>query len=210
MNEYKQNLKKLYKIFKTTKFPLYNQIHSEQSRGNRNLLLKYNYKPLSKEYFMKDNIYFISRLYKADKYMEKRNLKGGIFKIKSLDKNHPDYQLIQDTKTKLKTNNFLNKSHNNDLYKVSTKIFGSEFVESNKSKRYNNLLNILNDKDDFDYRILLRKIKKKKKIKISFLNFKNAKTSSHKSFVEKKDYNKFPPVKNKLLKQYLEINKEDN
>ena len=210
MNEYKQNLKKLYKIFKTTKFPLYNQIHSEQSRGNRNLLLKYNYKPLSKEYFMKDNIYFISRLYKADKYMEKRNLKGGIFKIKSLDKNHPDYQLIQDTKTKLKSNNILNKSHNNDLYKVSTKIFGSEFVESNKSKRYNNLLNILNDKDDFDYRILLRKIKKKKKIKISFLNFKNAKTSSHKSFVEKKDYNKFPPVKNKLLKQYLEINKEDN
>ena len=210
MNEYKQNLKKLYKIFKTTKFPLYNQIHSEQSRGNRNLLLKYNYKPLSKECFIKDNIYFISRLYKADKYMEKRNLKGGIFKIKSLDKNHPDYQLIQDTKTKLKTNNFLNKSHNNDLYKVSTKIFGSEFVESNKSKRYNNLLNILNDKDDFDYRILLRKIKKKKKIKISFLNFKNAKTSSHKSFVEKKDYNKFPPVKNKLLKQYLEINKEDN
>ena len=185
MNEYKQNLKKLYKIFKTTKFPLYNQIHSEQRTGNRNLLLKYNYKPLSKECFVKDN-------------------------IKSLDKNHPDYQLIQDTKTKLKTNNFLNKSHNNDLYKVSTKIFGSEFVESNKSKRYNNLLNILNDKDDFDYRILLRKIKKKKKIKISFLNFKNAKTSSHKSFVEKKDYNKFPPVKNKLLKQYLEINKEDN
>ena len=210
MNEYKQNLKKLYKIFKTTKFPLYNQIHSEQRKGNRNLLLKYNYKPLSKEYFVKDNIYFISRLYKADKYMEKRNLKGGIFKIKSLDKNHPDYQLIQDTKTKLKTNNILNKSHNNDLYKVSTKIFGSEFVESNKSKRYNNLLNILNDKDDFDYRILLRKIKNKKKIKISFLNFKNAKTSSHKSFVEKKDYNKFPPVKNKLLKQYLEINKEDN
>ena len=56
----------------------------------------------------------------------------------------------------------------------------------------------------------MRKIKKKKKIKISFLNFKNTKTSSHKSFVEKKDYNKFPPVKNKLLKQYLEINKEDN
>ena len=206
MSEIKQNLKKLYRIFKSTKFPLYNGLQLEKGKVNRNIFLKYKYQPINKEISLKDNIYFTSRLFKSKKFIPKRNLQSGIFEIKSLDRNHPDFQIIENNKAKLKSHNILNNSHNSDLYRVGTKILGSQFVELNKKN--NNLLKIFNDRDDFNYRILLERMKKKKRI--AFLNYKNTHYNSYKSFFEKKDFKKFPPFKNKLLKHYFEINKEDN
>ena len=98
-------------------------------------------------------------------------------------------------------NNIMNNSHNNDLYKVGTKILGSEVVEYNKIN--NNLLNILNDKDDFEYKILFQKFSNNKSRLSS--KYKNAQTNTHDSLTERSGFNKFPPIKNKLLKEYFRI-----
>ena len=207
MSEIKQNLKKLYKIFKTTKFPFYNKAQFEKKKGNKNIFLRRNYQPLKREFLSKEdipskNLYYTSRLYKYEKYNPKIKLKKGIIKIKTLDKNHPDFQIIENHKTKMKYNNIImNNSHNNDLYKVGTKILGSEIVEYNKIN--NNLLNILNDKDDFEYKILFQKFSNNKSRLSS--KYKNAQTNTHDSLTERSGFNKFPPIKNKLLKEYFRI-----
>ena len=205
MSEIKHNLKKLYKIFKTTNFPFYNKAQFEKKKGSKNIFLRRNYQPLKREFVSKEdkpsnNLYYTSRLYKFGKYNPKIKLKKGIIKIKSLDKNHPDFHIIENNKAKMRSNNFMNNSHNNDLYKVSTKILGSEIVEYNKIN--NNLLNILNDKDDFEYKILLQKFKNKSRLSSKY---KNAQTNTHDSLTERSGFHKFPPIKNKLLKEYFRI-----
>ena len=204
-SEVKQNLKKLYKIFKTTKFPFYNKRQLEKRKGSKNIFLRCNYKPLAKEFISKEdiplnNLYFTSRLYRCEKFNPKRKLKSGILKIKSLDKNHPDFQIIQYNKAKMKSY-LMNKSHNNDLYKVGTKILGSELNEYKKIN--NNLLKILNEKDDFEYKILFKKFSKNKNE--SLLKYKNAETNTNNSLTERSSLYKFPPIKNKLLKHYFGI-----
>ena len=212
MIEVKQNLKKLYKIFKSTKFPFFNKVHLEKRKGSKNIFLKCNYKPLTKEFISKENIplnnlYFTSRLYRYEKFNPKRKLKSGILKIKSLDKNHPDFQIIEKNKAEIKLGNRMNNSHNNDLYKVGTKILGSELGEYNKIN--NNLLNILNEKDDFEYKILFKKFSNNKSRLLS--KYKNAQTNTYNSLTERISFYKFPPIKNKLLKQYfgIKINKKE-
>ena len=195
MTEIKQNLNRLYKIFKSTKFPFYN-------KGQLN-------KPIKRESFLKaktplNNLYFTSRLYRYEKYNPKRKLKSGILKIKSLDKNHPDFKIIENHKTKLKTNNNLSTSQSYDLYKVSTKILGSEWVEYNQINN-NNLLNILNEKDDYEYKILLQKHTQKNNKENFFPKYKNATTNTYNSLTERNSFSKFPPIKNIFLKKHFGI-----
>ena len=182
MTEIKQNLNRLYKIFKSTKFPFYN-------KGQLN-------KPIKRESFLKaktplNNLYFTSRLYRYEKYNPKRKLKSGILKIE----NH---------KTKVKTNNNLSTSQSYDLYKVSTKILGSEWVEYNQINN-NNLLNILNEKDDYEYKILLQKYTQKNNKENFFSKYKNATTNTYNSLTERKCFSKFPPIKNIFLKKHFGI-----
>lgn len=212
MSEIKKNLNKLYKIFKTTKFPFYNkEPNLKKTKGSKNIFLLRNYKPLKKEFLFKENtpsnnLYYTSRLYRSDKYNPMKKLKSGMIKINYLDKNHPDFQLIEKNKEKLKTYNNMNNNHKSDLYKVSPRILGSELVEYNKIN--NNLLNILNDKDDFEYKIILQKILKKNKTAFLFSKYKNAQTNTFHSMTQKNGFGQYPPVKNMLLKKYFGIKNE--
>ena len=75
-----------------------------------------------------------------DKYNPKRKIKNGIFKIKALDKTHPDFKLIENNKKRNKT--YIDLNHSNSIYKVSNRILGSEFEEYKKIN--NNLFPSLN------------------------------------------------------------------
>ena len=205
MSEIKQNLKKLYKIFKSTEFPFYNKGILENK--NKNIFLKSNYKPKKKESLLNGNIpsnnlFFISRLFPYEKYNPNRKLKSGIIKIKSLDKSHPDFKLIENNKAKIKTGIKINNINGSNLYKVRSKILGSEFAEENKIN--NNLLNLFNEKQYYEYKILFQKFTQKNKKIEFFTKYKNAQTNTCNSLTERNNFSSIPPIKNKLLKKYFE------
>jgi hypothetical protein len=208
MSEIKQNLKKLYKIFKTTKFPFYNKAQFEKKKGNKNIFLRRNYQPLKREFLSKEdipskNLYYTSRLYKYEKYNPKTKLKNGIIKINSIDKSHPDFKIIENHKIKLKSYANIYRNNDSDLYKCSTRIQGSELNEDNKTT--NNLLNLFNEKDDYEYKILLQKFLQKNKKDILSPKYKNAQTNTqhYHSLTERNNFFKIPPIKNQYLKRYF-------
>ena len=208
MSEINKNLKKLYKIFKNTEFAFYNESETnyKTKSKSKNLFLKYNYKPVKRKPFPKGNdpsknLYYTTRLFKYEKYNPKSILKNGIIKINSLDKSHPDFKIIEDHKIKLKSYSNIYRNNNNNLYKCSTKIQGSELNENNKTT--NNLLNILNEKDDFEYKILLQKFLLKNKKNMLLSKHKNTQlnTYNYHSLTERNKFNKIPPIKNQYLKK---------
>jgi hypothetical protein len=206
MSEIRQNLKKLYKIFQSTEFPFYSKESIIKRNNNKKIFLQNNnYKPITKESLLKDNnpfkkIYYISRIYNYEKYEPERKLKSGLIKIKSLDKTHPDYKIIEKHREKLKSS----INNNRNLYKVRTKITGSELVENNKVN--NNLLNLLNDKDDFEYKILFQKFSQKNNKSLLFAKYKNAQTNTYHSLTERRsNFNKIPPIKNKFIQKYFKL-----
>ena len=204
MSEINKNLKKLYKIFKNTEFTFCDE--SNNIMENKNLFLKCNIKlikqkSLTKRKVPSKNLFYSTRLFKYEKYNPKNKLKNAILKINSLDKSHPDFKIIENHKNKLKSYSNIYRNNNSNLYKCSTKIQGSELNESNKTN--NNLLNLFNDKDDFEYKILLQKfLHKNKKKDLLSPKYKNAHTNTHNyhSLIESSKFIKIPPIKNQYLK----------
>ena len=205
MSEINKNLKKLYRIFKNTEFTFYDENLINNRFDNKNLFLKYNIKPIKKKSLTKGkipskNLYYSTRLFKYEKYDPKTKLKNGILKINSLDTRHPDFKIIENHKKKLKFYTNIYRNNNNNLYKCSTKIQGSELNESNKTN--NNLLNLFNEKDNFEYKILLQKFMHKNKKDMLSPKFKNAHTNTfnYHSLTERNKFIKIPPIKNQFLK----------
>ena len=208
MSEIKKNLKKLYKIFKNTEFPFYNKNVQNQEIERKNIFSKYNYNPIKRKSLLKcntpsKNLYFITRLYKYEKYNPKTKLKNGIIKINSIDRSHPDFKLLENHKIKLKSYANIYRNNGSDLYKCSTRIQGSELNEDNKTT--NNLLNLFNEKDDYEYKILLQKFLQKNKKDILSPKYKNAQTNTqhYHSLTERNNFFKIPPIKNQYLKRYF-------
>ena len=203
MSEINKNLKKLYKIFKNTECTFYDE--SNNRMENKKLFLKYNIKPFKRKSLTKGkvpskNLYYSTRLFKYEKYDPKTKLKNGIIKINSLDTRHPDFKIIENHKKKLKSYSNIYRNNDGNLYKCSTKIQGSELNESYKIN--NNLLNLFNEKDDYEYKILLQKFLQKTKKDMLSPKYKNAHTNTYNynSLTERSKLIKIPPIKNQYLK----------
>ena len=206
MSEINLNLKKLYNIFNSTNLTFDKRKRIDKSYGSKNIFLKHQKQTTKKETLLLGNIpnnhlCFTSRIYNMDKYNPKRKIKNGIFKIKALDKTHPDFKLIENNKKRNKT--YIDLNHSNSIYKVSNRILGSEFEEYKKIN--NNLLNVLNEKVDYEYKILLEKYYNKNKTNHFFPKYKNAQTNTIHSITDRKYIDKFPPINNQLLKKYFNL-----
>ena len=193
-------------IFNTTKLSFSNRKKKGKKYTNKKIfsqpkIQQYRNENLILGIIPTNQLYFTSRVYKIGKYNPKEKLKNEIIKINALDKTHPDFKLIEGNKHKIYTKSYIN--HNKGLYKVSNRILGSEIEEYKKIN--NNLLNLLNEKYDYEYKIFLNKLSNKNKTHYFIPKYKNAQTNTFNSLTERKLNAGFPPINNQLLKKYFKI-----